>query len=62
MVVKSIYKNEYKVYHSPMERLYNVDKFIGKKQIKVLSLFRGEIEKTKTPALVFHRGNCHEDV
>jgi hypothetical protein len=62
MVVKSIYKKEYIVHHSPRERLYNVDKFIGKKQIKLLSLFRGEIEKLIAVAIIFHRRNCNVHV
>jgi len=38
MVIKSRYKNEYIVNASAMERGHYVDKFIGKKQIKLLFL------------------------
>jgi hypothetical protein len=62
MVVKSIYKNEYNVHSSLREGLYNVDKFTGKKQIKLLSLFRGEIENLHVVAIIFHRRNCNVHV
>lgn len=60
MVIKSRYKNEYLTNHYFGERVYNVDKFIGKKQIKSLSLFRGEIEKQNDASIIFHRGNNDE--
>jgi hypothetical protein len=59
MVVKSIYKNEYNDHSALGERLYNVDKFTGKKQIKLLSLYRGEIENLHIVSIIFHRRNCN---
>ncbi len=62
MVVKSIYKKEYIVHRSPMEHVYNVDNSVGKKQIKLLSLYRGKIEKLKVASIIFHRRNYNEHV
>ncbi len=47
MVIKSIYKNEYKISSSPMKRVHYVDKFIGKKPIKLLFLLRAVVENSQ---------------